>query len=80
MGSGSTQDLVVTKVTLGKERYHQQEEIVRWCKQNLGPGGWNRSLVLNATGDLWRVDSMFGSTMFWFKDERHYLLFCLKWL
>lgn len=80
MGSGETQDLVITKVTLGKEYYHLQDEIIGWCKQTLGPGGWNRSLVLDDTGAVWRVDSMFGSTQFWFKEERHYLLFCLKWL
>lgn len=80
MGSGEAQDVVVTKVTLGKDRYHQQQEIIRWCRETLGPGGWNRSLVINDSGDVWRVDSMFGHTHFWFREEKHYMLFCLRWL
>jgi len=80
MGSRETQDVVVTKVTLGREHYHRQSEIMDWCEKNLGPGGWSRSLVISGGDDVWRVDSMFGHTHFWFKEERHYLLFCLRWL
>ena len=79
MGSRETQDLeLITKVSVGKDRYHEQEEMISWCRKNLGKGGWNQSLVLG--DNRWRVDSMFGETQFWFKQERDYLLFCLKWL
>jgi hypothetical protein len=70
----------IIKITLNKDRYHEQEAIVKWCQKHLGPGGWNTSLVLNNRGEQWRVDSIFGSTHFWFKQERDYLLFALKWL
>jgi hypothetical protein len=79
MGSRETQDLeLITKVSFGKDRYHQQEDMIRWCKTTLGKGGWGQSLVLG--DNRWRVDSMFGSTHFWFKEERDYLLFTLRWM
>lgn len=80
MGSRETQDVeLITKVSFGKDRFHEQEAMISWCRKNLGTGGWNKSLVLN-DDTRWRVDSMFGNTHFWFKQERDYLLFCLKWL
>lgn len=69
---------MITKVTFGKDRFHQQEEMIRWCKQNIGDGGWSQSLTQESK--KWRVDSMFGNTDFWFKEEKDYLLFCLKWM
>lgn len=73
-------DKSIIKVTITKDRFHEQDAMVEWCKKTLGPGGWNTSLVLNNKGEQWRVDSIFGSTHFWFKQERDYLLFALKWL
>lgn len=79
MGSRETQDLeLITKVSFGKDRYHQQEDMIRWCKTTLGKGGWGQSLVLG--DNRWRVDCMFGNTHFWFKEERDYLLFTLRWM
>jgi len=68
----------IIKISFGKDRYHEQEDMIRWCRKNLGTGGWQCSLVLG--DNRWRVDSMFGSTQFWFKEERDYLLFCLRWM
>lgn len=79
MGGRETQDMeLITKVSFGKDRFHEQEDMIQWCRKNLGTGGWNQSLVLGES--RWRVDSMFGNTHFWFKEERDYLLFCLKWM
>lgn len=80
MDSRETQnlDIIITKITFGKDRYHEQEDMIHWCKTSLGKGGWQCSLVLG--DNCWRVDSMFGTTQFWFKHERDYLLFCLRWL
>ena len=74
MGSGSTQDLDVIKFHFDKDRYHEQREMVRWCEQNFGLGGY-----FPEPNQRWRWDSMFGSTFFYFKDERDATLFSLKW-
>lgn len=74
--------VVKYKVTLGKNRYHQQPIMENWCRENLGPGKW-----LYGTPETWEgldninwsIDSMFGNTTFAFKDPKHFSMFVLRW-
>jgi hypothetical protein len=65
-------------VQFGKDRYHQQNEMISWCHANVGQGGWR---IPNSAhiGDHWGVESCFGNTMFHFLDEKYATLFTLRW-
>jgi hypothetical protein len=62
------------EVTFGKERYHQVNDMVRWCKDTFGDGGW-----LAREHDTWACESAFGRTTFKFKRDADYTLFLLRW-
>ncbi len=76
MGSGKTQNLDLIELQFDKDRYHLQRDMVQWCEQNLGPGGYTGVDPYTST---WSWNSMFGSTFFYFKNERDATLFSLKW-
>jgi hypothetical protein len=76
MGSRKTQDMGLVEIQFGKDQYHLQRDMVRWCEQNLGPGGYTGVDPYNHS---WSWNSMFGSTFFHFKNERDATLFSLKW-
>ena len=61
-------------VEFGRDKYHLQGEMVKWCKENIGKGGW-----LQAEGAVWSVDSAFGTTFFKFVNESDATLFRLRW-
>jgi len=68
--------------TFGKSRYHQQIEMVAWCRVNCGYGKWLTQTPNSWLGleDLnWTVDSIFGNTTFSFKNPKHYTMFLLRW-
>jgi hypothetical protein len=60
--------------TFDKGQYHLVNEMVRWCKDNIGDGGW-----LARNGDLWSCEGVFGRTTFKFMREDDYTLFLLRW-
>jgi len=64
-------------VEFGKDRYHLQEEMIKWCRTTLGKGGWAANLELSDNN--WSVDSMFGNTFFKFKESKDAVLFQLRW-
>ena len=66
------------EIRFGKDRYHQHEEMITWCKANLGPGGW-REPSFERWGDFWGVEINFGNTTFVFEREDLFVLFCLRW-
>lgn len=69
---------VIHRVSLGKDRYHQHREIIEWCEENCGEGGYGSfSRDENAK---WSVDGIFGNHHFFFKDEKDFIMFTLRWL
>lgn len=57
-----------------KHSEHLQNEMVRWCEENIGPGGW-----LNEPYYIWHVSAIFGNTFFKFKDKKDAVLFSSRW-
>ena len=57
-----------------KHSEHLQNEMVRWCEENIGPGGW-----LNEPYYIWHVTAVFGNTFFMFEHEKDAAAFSLKW-
>jgi hypothetical protein len=57
-----------------KHSHHLQNEMVRWCEENIGPGGW-----LNEPYYIWHVSAVFGNTFFKFKHKKDAAAFSLKW-
>lgn len=55
--------------SLNRDHYHKQAEIVEWCTNQFGP---NRS-------GIWEWNSAFGHTFFYFKNEKDYNWFILRW-
>lgn len=67
-------------VSLGRDRYHLQDEMVAWCRENVGLGSWWNSLPALPAGQDWSIQCIFGRTTFWFKQDSDAVLFSLKWL
>ncbi len=63
------------KFSLGKDRYHQLEEIKSWCKESIGPGGY----VIN-DHCLWKIEHAFGNTVISIRREKDAALFTLRWM
>ena len=70
------------EITFGKDRYHLQGEMERWCKTYIGPGGWTGATPKTWEGmgsKVWVIHCMFGETTFAFKEPKHFTLFSLYW-
>ena len=65
-------------VSLGRERYHLQDEMVAWCREHVGLGSWWNSLPALPAGQDWSIQYIFGRTTFWFKRESDATLFALR--
>lgn len=71
------------KVVLSKHMYHLQQEMIQWCRDNIGLGGWEDSPALlfpDRPQWVWTVKSTFGDTTFTFRDDEQGKLFKEKWL
>lgn len=62
------------EVTFGKDRFHLNEEMAKWCRDKFGLGGY----IPPADGP-WMMRTMFGNTTFAFRDEKQYTWFILRW-
>ena len=72
----------MNEIQFGKDRYHQQGDMIAWCQKNVGNGGWTYGTpkVWEGMNDnVWVVWSMFGNTTFVFKEPKHLSMFILKW-
>ena len=67
-------EVVMIEFVFDKHRHYLQNEMVRWCEENIGPGGW-----LNEPYYIWHVSAVFGNTFFKFKHEKDAEAFSLKW-
>jgi hypothetical protein len=73
---------MTVEVRFGKDRYHQHEEMIKWCKEVIGYGGWSWVTPDSwdrVGGKLWLVHSAFGNTVFAFKEEKDASMFILRW-
>lgn len=66
------------RISFDKDRYHEHLEMISWCEKNLGEGGYY-SFTKNPETAKWAIESMFGSTHFFFKDSKDAVLFGLTW-
>jgi hypothetical protein len=69
------------EVRFDKRRYHQHEDMITWCRANVGIGGWTWATPKDWTGlkDIWCIHSAFGNTVFCFKEEADASMFILRW-
>lgn len=63
------------EIEISKRRYHEVNDMVRWCTEQFGQGGW-----LAKPYDRWTLEQAFGESSFKFKDEKDATLFTLKWV
>jgi len=67
-------------IEFGKDRYHVVDEMVNWCRDNLGLGGWVYADPRDwEEGRRWAVSSMFGNATFYFYDSGDASMFVLRW-
>jgi hypothetical protein len=69
-------------ITLGKEQYHLNGAMERWCAEYIGKGGWSFQTPKTWEGmedKVWIMHSMFGNTTFTFKEPKHLSMFLLRW-
>lgn len=64
----------MTEVDFGKDQYHKIEDMNRWLRENVGPGGWPPMLDAR-----WHIRTAFGASRYTFKDPGDAILFALKW-
>ena len=73
---------VASWITFGKDKYHLQNEIAEWCRNNIGPGDWSYETPATwegMNGKVWVMHSMFGNITYAFKESKHLTMFILKW-
>lgn len=71
-------------VQFGKNMYHLQAEMEKWCSNNIGQNPLYRNWVGGEPKTweglgTWCMASMFGNTFFFFKEEKDALWFELVW-
>lgn len=67
------------QITFSKQRYHEVSDMLTWCKQHIGDGGWGRYQEDIFSDYEWDIEQMFGNTTFRFKDAKDYSKFLVKW-
>jgi len=77
MGRGRSSHMEINRVSFGKDRFHQQSEMIAWCESHSKNGGW-RAMSADSEAE-WAVDSMFGATHFFFRNPKDLVLFSLRW-
>lgn len=72
--------MVMITVKFGKDRYHLQETMIKWCREHISANyGW-REPNRERWGDDWGIACAFGTTFFYFVDEEDAMFFKLRWL
>lgn len=73
------------RIIVERDRYHLIDDIMTWCKKNIGEGGRVFDIdplsvySINWGEDLWVVKTTFGVSIFAFRESKHALLFALRW-
>lgn len=58
----------------GKDRYHEREAMISWCRANVGQGGY-----IPHEYNRWEIGTIFGNSTFRFRDSKDATLFALRW-
>ena len=71
-------------VEFGKDKYHLQYDMEKWCKEHIGKNPLYTSWVSGEPRSwegmgTWCMSTMFGTTFFYFKEEKDAVLFALRW-
>ena len=64
-----------TTIGFGKRWYHLHDQMIKWCLQNVGPGGWIES---EEPEQAWLITCNFGNTKFYFANSEDALAFKFK--
>jgi hypothetical protein len=62
------------KTIIGKEKYHMHNEIMQWCNDHIGDGGYTQQ-----PNPLWDMVLVYGTATYYFKHERDLVFFTLRW-
>jgi hypothetical protein len=66
------------RLSFGKDRFHEQRDMLSWCEKNLGLGGYY-AFTKDPENARWAIESMFGNTHFFFRNPKDAVLFGLIW-
>lgn len=64
----------MTEIAFDKRRYHEIQDMVSWCYNQFGQGGY-----LAKPYDRWTLEQAFGNSFFRFLDDKDATLFALRW-
>jgi len=65
----------MNQIMFNNTYYHLNSDMEKWCKVNIGQGSWGGQNV----GDMWSIDSMFGTTTFRFINKEDLNRFKMRW-
>jgi hypothetical protein len=72
----------MNSITFDNTRYHLNGAMEEWCRAQLGQGKWIGDRLTTWEGmepNVWALTSMFGNTTFFFKEDKDYMWFLLRW-
>ena len=73
---------MTVKVRYGRDEYSLYRIKEEWCMKHIGKGVWgdpkNWDLEWNKDAK-WAINTVFGNSFFFFKEERDATLFILQW-
>ena len=69
----------IYEIEFGKDRYHQLREMAEWLRQNIGAGGWVHTDPDDWDERNWAMSSIFGNSVFYFKNQADATAFTLRW-
>jgi hypothetical protein len=68
------------EVVFEKDRYHTIKTMEKWCRENIGVGGWVYADPKDWEEERkWAMSSAFGRTTFYFRDGEDATMFTLRW-
>jgi len=68
---------MTNKITFGKDKYHLNKEMMEWCLEFIGV--CNIGSPVTDTDPTWDMTIVFGNSTYYFKHERDFILFTLRW-
>lgn len=69
----------MTEIRFDKTRYHQYMDMIEWCTMQFGPGWGSQIFSDDKPNRPWGYTIMFGNTYWMFRDDKHAVLFSLRW-
>ena len=68
------------EIVFEKDRYHTIKTMEKWCRENIGVGGWVYADPKDWEEERkWAMSSAFGRTTFYFRDGEDATIFTLRW-